>query len=168
MDFILPILPESFDRLVGADSSKPMIEYCQRKYSHAKVSFEMFDVGLMAQQNIHNSEPFDHITSFYCLHWEQNQMRAIKNMYKLLKPGGDMLLAFLAQNPIYDIYLELANDPKWAKYMTDVHRYISPYHQSKDPVEDVRKLLISCGFPENTIELRDKSYVFEGVDALYS
>lgn len=168
MDFLLPILPESFTRLVGSDSSKPMIEYCRKKYSHAKVSFEIFDVGLMAKQMIHNSEPFDHITSFYCLHWEQNQMRAINNLYQLLKPGGDMLLMFLVQHPIYDIYKEMAKDSKWTKYMTDVHRFISPYQYSKDPVEEFRKLLVSGGFSENSIEIRDKSYIFEGVDALKS
>lgn len=165
MDFLLPILPVNFQRLVGSDSSKEMVEYARQHYAHPKVSFEHFDIE-NEHDGFRNAEPFDHITSFDCMQWIHNQERALQHMYKLLKPGGDILLGFLIQNPNFDIYKDMSKDRKWAKYMTNVECYISPYQYSKYPDEKCQKLLLSTGFTENHIEIREKFYIYKGIDAL--
>lgn len=105
VDFLLPILPVNFSRLVGVDLSEEMVKFARQQYPYPRISFEQFDLGMdIEKQQLNGIEPFDHITSFYCLHWVQNQERAVQNMYKLLKPDGDLLLVFLAKNPIFEIY----------------------------------------------------------------
>lgn len=169
IDFLLPILPPNFQRLVGADVSHEMVEFARQHYTQPKVTFEVFDVGIpIEQQSFDNTEPFDHITSFYCLHWVQDQECAARNVYKLLKPGGDMLLAFLAKNPVYDIYKLMSQSEKWATFMTDVDQFISPYHFSEDPVAKFDSLLSSVGFSKRNVELHKISYVFEGYNTLIS
>lgn len=169
IDFLLPILPENFRRLVGVDLSQEMVEFARQQYPHPRISFDHFDLGVdIEKQRIHGIEPFDHITSFYCLHWVQNQERAVQNMFKLLKPDGDVLLVFLAQNPIFDIYKQMSQTKKWAKYMTDVDHFISPYQYSKNPADQFGKLLYANGFTEYSVEIREKFFVFEGVDLLKS
>lgn len=167
-DFLLPNLPDTFQRVVGVDQSEEMVEYAEKQYSNPRVSFKKLDIGIDISLQPFRYEPFDHITSFYCLNWVTNQKCAIRNLYKLLKPGGDMLVGLLAQNPIYDIYKEMAVDSKWSEYMRHVDDFISPYHYSKNPAEEFRKLLSSNGFEENLVEIRDKTYVFGGIDALRS
>jgi hypothetical protein len=39
------------------------------------------------------------------------------NMYELLEPNGDLLLVFLARNPIFTAYERLAAGNKWGRYM---------------------------------------------------
>lgn len=168
MDFILPILPPNFQILVGVDASEEMVEYARRNYSRPRVSFEKLTIGIDIDKQPFRYEPFDHITSFHCLHWVRDQKCAVRNLYKLLKPDGDMLVAFLTHHPIYDIYKKMSQNSKWAKYMTDVNNYISPYQHSMDPVEQFRKLLSSNGFKHNTVEVHEKSYIFEGIDILKS
>lgn len=169
IDFLLPILPENFQRLVGADISAEMVEFARQQYPHPRISFEKFDIGLeIEKQLFRNTETFDHITSFYCLHWVQNQERAIENLYKLLKPDGDMLVVFLAQNPIFEIYKQMSQNKKWAKYMTDVDRFISPYQYSKNPADQFSELLHANGFSNYRVEIREKYFVFEGIDLLKS
>lgn len=169
IDFLLPILPANFQRLVGVDLSEEMVDFARQQYPHPRISFDKFDLGLdIEKQPFHTTEPFDHITSFYCLHWVQNQERAVQNMYKLLKPDGDMLLVFLAQNPIFEIYKQMSLSKKWAKYMTDVDRFISPYQNSKNPADQFGKLLYSSGFTEYSVDIREKFFVFEGIDLLKS
>lgn len=169
MDYLLPILPEKFQRLIGADTSSEMVEYASKHFIYPNVCFEYFDLNVdISKQSLYEAEPFDHITSFYCLHWEQNQVSAIKNMYDLLKPNGDMLLTLLAHHPIYNIYKQMAQNIKWAKYMTDVDRYISPYHFAKNPCEKLRQLLSMNGFIQNCVEIREKFYIFEGINELKS
>lgn len=38
-------------------------------------------------------------------------------MYELLLPGGELLVVFLASNPLFSVYEKLAEDPTWSKYM---------------------------------------------------
>lgn len=169
IDFLLPILPINFQRLVGADISEEMVEFARQQYPDPRISFDKFDLNTdIDKQSICNAEPFDHITSFYCLHWVQNQERAVQNMYKLLKPDGDMLLVFLAKNPIFEIYKQMSLSKNWAKYMTDVDHFISPYQYSKNPADQFGKILYSSGFTEYSVEIREKFFIFEGIDLLKS
>lgn len=169
IDFILPILPVDFERLIGVDLSEQMVGYAREQYPHSKIAFERFDVSIdVDKQLLRNVEPVDHITSFYCLHWVQNQEKAAQNIYKLLKPDGDCLLVFLAQNPIFDIYKQMSQSLKWAKYMHDVDRFISPYQYSKKPADEFGDLLYACGFTDYSVEIREKFFIFEGVDLLKS
>ncbi|XP_017780258.1 PREDICTED: juvenile hormone acid O-methyltransferase-like [Nicrophorus vespilloides] len=71
-------------------------------------------------------EKFDHIFSFYCFHWILDQRQAIKNIFDLLKSGGDILLTFVATCPIYNIYELMASKP-WSFFVKygDVHIAIS-------------------------------------------
>lgn len=168
IDFILPTMPRNFSRLVGVDLSEQMICHARDQYPHTKISFDNMDIGDDIDKYLVNLEPFDHVTSFYCLHWVQNQKKVMQNIYRLLQPDGDCLLAFLANNPIFEVYIRMARNPKWSAYMYDVNSYISPYQYSKAPAEEFRSLLYATGFTEYSVEVREQLYIFEGVDILKS
>lgn len=110
MEIITEVLPTNFERLVGVDFSEEMVRFAREHYSHPCVSFEKLDIGLdLENQTLKDIEPFDHITSFNCLHWvTKRQPATVENMYKLLKPGGDMLLLFVVTHPIYKVFEELS------------------------------------------------------------
>lgn len=38
-------------------------------------------------------------------------------MYDMLQPGGEVLLVFLASNPIFTMYERMAERTEWAEYM---------------------------------------------------
>lgn len=169
MDIVLPILPEKFERLVGCDLSDDMVNYARDKHFHPRTSFEQFDLSVdLETQSTLKKESFDHITSFYCLMWVHNQKTAIKNLYKLLKPGGDLLVAFVAQHPIYDFYKQQSRDIRWAQYMTDVDEFCSPYQHSQDPAEDFHECLLDSGFTDCIVQAREKCYKFNGVPLVRS
>lgn len=95
-EVVLPFLPANFKRLVGADVSKEMVEFCRKTHKHPKLSFEQFNFDQeLEKQPFSNVEPFDHIFSFYCLHFIQNQKLCLQNFYKLLNPGMSDFLAVL-------------------------------------------------------------------------
>lgn len=167
MDFILPLMPLKFSRLVGSDVSEQMVRHARDNFPHTKISFQTMDIAGNLN-DLDTIELYDHITSFYCLHWVENQRQALGNIYDLLNVNGDCLVAFLASNPIFEIYKELAKSMKWAKYMNDVNRFISPYQYSKNPVEEFGKMLGLAGFAEHTVVVRDKLFVYDGLDILKS
>ncbi|XP_037052031.1 juvenile hormone acid O-methyltransferase-like [Bradysia coprophila] len=149
----------------GCDLSAEMVNYARNKHSQPKMSFEQFDLSIDRElQSTMKGMDFDHITSFYCLMWIHDQQIAARNLYKLLKPGGDMLVVFLAQHPMYDYYKKQSFDDRWSEYMDDADEYISPYQYSNDPAADFRNHLTDAGFRECRVEAREKCYVFNGVE----
>ena len=38
-------------------------------------------------------------------------------MFQILRPEGEMLLVFLASNPIFTMYERMAEKTEWAEYM---------------------------------------------------
>ncbi|XP_031620775.1 juvenile hormone acid O-methyltransferase-like [Contarinia nasturtii] len=166
IDFILPILPKNFKRLVAVDLSNDMIQYARENYILPNIFFNQFDLGTdVDKQSLREIEKFDHITSFFCLNWVKNQQTAVRNFYKLLKPGGDFLVLFVAYHPIYDFYKKQSKSKRWSEYMADVDEFISPYQYSENPAIEFRDLLTECGFSKVNVETLEKCYTFNGSEA---
>ena len=57
--------------------------------------------------------------------------RAFRNIYNLLNEDGELFTIFLAGAPVFDVYRVLARNNKWSKWLQDVDRFVSPYHDIK-------------------------------------
>lgn len=167
MDFVYPLLPKSYEQIVGTDISSKMVGYANNCYQrYARTQFQVLDIGCERLPDQLRGR-FDHVTSFYCLHWVQNLPAALNNIYDLLKnEGGDCLLAFLATNPVYEVYKILHTNEKWAAYMQDVEQFISPLHYSLDPAQKFTQLLDEAGFHYKNVEVRSEVFIYEGVHTL--
>lgn len=167
VDILMPILPMNFSRLVGVDISKAMLEYARKTQIHPKLSFEQFDLCTdLENQSLSCIEPFDHIFSFYTVHRIPDKEKCIKNFHKLLAPNGDMLLVFVANHPIYDVYKEQSCDNKWASYLTDLDKIMPQHQYSTNAEKEFRHLLSNCGFTHYDVWIRDKSFRFESANAM--
>lgn len=167
IDYILPLLPLNFSRIVGVDPSDEMLQYARENFQRSKVVYRKLDIGVpLLPFNL--NERFDHITSFFCLHFVEDQEMAMKNIYNLLLPGGDCLLGFLPASPFLEIFKRMSLMSKWSPYMPDVERYKFRYQYSETPDEDLKKLLRKAGFEECQVTLLHKHYVYEGNEALKS
>lgn len=160
MDLILPQLPSNFRRLIGCDISDEMIKYAQQHYGHPNVIFDQLDIGGSVDEFLNKFGTSDHIVSFFCLHWVQNQKAAMKNITKLLTPNGDCLLLFVISCDIFKVFNEMAKGSQWSQYMKDVNRFTSPYLDSVNPTDDLRVLLQSVGFTCCDIQTREVSHTY--------
>lgn len=91
---------------------------------------------------------------------------ALKNLFNVLKPGGDMLISFLATNPIFTIYENMSKNNKWKPYMQNIKRYISPYHHSENPVQEFSEIVVDTGFECHLCKTIDRSYTFPNFTVL--
>jgi juvenile hormone-III synthase len=64
-------LPENFERLLGCDVNKNMVEFANAHHSDDKTSFCVLDIGGTVPQDMRSA--FHHVFSFYALHWIQDQ-----------------------------------------------------------------------------------------------
>lgn len=173
-DIILPFLPSTFSKIVGADISEEMIEYAKSKYVHPKLQFcliniEDTNINKYFPKNDYGAAGFDHIISSFCLHWVENQKQALKNIYNLLNPNGDCLLIIAGRIDTYDTYPKLAKMEKWSKYMQDYKKHISPYHYVDNLKEEHIKFLQFGGFTNYKVDiLEGRSHKIRGLTNIKS
>lgn len=159
-DILLPFLPPKFERLVGVDISTKMIDYARQTYAHPKLSIQHFnmDMELDGQPLSESIQSFDHIFSSYCLMWILKPKICLENFYKLLKPGGDILLLFTPRSQPRDIYKDQKENSEWGKYIPDMNNLISPYQYWENPAEEFEKLLKQTGFKNCDVRMYEKGY----------
>ncbi|XP_015516847.2 juvenile hormone acid O-methyltransferase [Neodiprion lecontei] len=165
MDFILPKLNPNAT-IVCSDISEAVVKFGKDTYrGNSRVNFVKLDIQTPnLSRNLVGQ--FDHVTSFYCLHWCQDMRQVFDNIYNLLQPGGTSLLVFAANHPSLDAYKVLAATTCYKPYMTDADRYIPFYQHTDQQRKTLKTLLKEVGFEVCHCSRREKSYVFDKLEEL--
>lgn len=166
MELLLPLLPETYDRVVASDIAPVMIENAKNFYNpleSGRISFEILDIDSVEDTNRFSSKhkPFDHITSINCLQYSNNQRQTFTNIYELLKPDGDCFIMLVANNPLYDFFLAQSEKDNYKDRLSHVKDIISPYQNSKDTEAQVRTILQPIGFKTIKVEVLHSTYQLE-------
>ncbi|KAF6208554.1 hypothetical protein GE061_017012 [Apolygus lucorum] len=152
-------------KLIGGDISREMVEYATSNFKSDQIMYRILDIENVSWET-ELEKSYHKIFSFYCFHWIQNQKLAVKNLFRLLKPDGQLFLVFLSKSAVFELYKHLKKNPNWAPYMQDVDNYISIYHNSLDPAEEFKQLLVNHGFTDVKVINQWKSYHFDSLDQL--
>jgi juvenile hormone acid methyltransferase len=155
-DILIPKLPPNFKRLTCVDVCQDMLLYARDRCNNSKLEFVLLDIGSTLPESFH--QQFDHIFSFYCLHWVPEQKQAMGNLFDMLRPGGAMLLSLAPNHWIFDIHEKMAESTKWRRYMDDIQTYSLPYRHCANPAKKMERHLKESGFTEYVCELVDRSY----------
>ncbi|KAL1489692.1 hypothetical protein ABEB36_013632 [Hypothenemus hampei] len=157
-EILLPKLPKSVSKLEATDMNEKMIKVAKKKYKNTK-RIEFFKLDINDRDTCDQfSCKFDHIFSFFCFHWIHDQRKAFKNIYTLLKPGGDFLLSLIGSSLIYDMYENLSKYKEWSKYFKK--EMISPYHRCNDVKEIIEQLLKDTGFDDYLCVVKENHYTY--------
>lgn len=148
-------LPSSM--IVGCDVSEEMILFANRQYP----SQEYPNLRFIEKDacNLNFYQQFDRIISINCLHWIQNQQRALEEMRASLIPGG---LALIVASPksshddLQDLCPKIMYSSKWAAYFQDFKGVHSFYTQ-----EEYRQMLTKANFSIVKMQERVREVVFD-------
>lgn len=162
IECVLPILSSKFERLIGVDISENMINHARQKYSLPKIEFKQFDI---AEDDCKHLPRFDHIVSFNCFNWIENQRATLQNIYNILKPGGDCLLMFSINASIFDAYEQMSRDPNWSKYLEKVN---TPYQMPKNSKAEFERLLNESKFSSYRVDVRFKEIEYDDINNIKS
>lgn len=156
-DFILPALPKSAS-LTAIDKAADAIHYANEHYGNSsQVTFRQMDI---VSPDPSFSQTFDHIFSFYCLHFIGEQEVALGNIYKMLKFGGDFFFTCAVQCDLFKIIDILSGTEKWAPYTSDYKKYMSPYQHSKEPDHDLEQILLKVGFDVSFVRSEPREHYY--------
>ncbi|XP_028133148.1 juvenile hormone acid O-methyltransferase [Diabrotica virgifera virgifera] len=156
-----PFLPSRYKEFVAMDISEAMLEYAKNNINLPNARFVQCDVG---SEEIDDEfiEKFDHIFSFYCIHMIENISEAFKNLYKMLKPGGQMFLTVMEYSLADMAFHKLSEVPRWEKY--GKRTTVSPFYYSESPKEEYIKLLQTAGFKNYVLETERIDFELGGED----
>ncbi|KAF5290682.1 hypothetical protein FQR65_LT01972 [Abscondita terminalis] len=96
---------------------------------------------------------FDHVFSLWCLQWVSDQLNLYKNIYGIMKPGGDLLAYYPAKSELYEVYRKVWHKSIYSEHIKDFSGMESYFHKSRNPVEDLKSLLKEVGFDVRLCEL---------------
>ncbi|KAF9407855.1 hypothetical protein HW555_012265 [Spodoptera exigua] len=157
-------IPTDF-KLLGCDISEKMVNFANDHHCNEQTSFTVLDIAGDVPEGMKGK--FDHVFSFYALHWILDQERAFRNIYDLLSKDGECFTIFVAGAPLFDLYRILSRNNKWSTLLKDVEKYISPYHDSQDPAKEMKKLLDKIGFIDYKVDCKNMVYVYENFSSLW-
>ncbi|KAL6262963.1 hypothetical protein P5V15_005751 [Pogonomyrmex californicus] len=145
--------------VIGTDISESMIEYANRMSSvKNRLKYEVLNIDTKQLPNQYISE-FDLIISLHTLHWCNDIRQAFKNIYRMLRSNGTMLVLFVASEDIFKILDIMAQDKDYAPYMSDIQKYTWPFQNSVNPRSELKELLEEIGFTIIHCSLRETHFV---------
>ena len=132
-------------RVIGIDFSSSMIKAAKESFV-ANLSFEIADAT-----NFSFNQKFDCVTSFFVLHWIENQSAVLKNIKRALKPNGKTIIIMAAvqeHSPIGLAFTNLEREGSWNLAIEN-----SPKRHFPKSAKDFEKLLDRTGFKNKKIEV---------------
>ena len=85
-------------KIHGIDISANMINLCKKRFSEAKISFELSDVLAYSHSN-----SYDLIASSSTLHWTNDLLFTLKKIYENLKPNKFFVLGMMLKGTLHEI-----------------------------------------------------------------
>ncbi|KAK4872382.1 hypothetical protein RN001_014411 [Aquatica leii] len=141
---LLPLLPASLKKIIGVDLSFENLEYARIHHQKdPRISYEQLDILTDALPTEY-LEAFDLIISLSCFHFVGDHRKALKNIYKMLKPGGKVLISYLGKSVLPSMYQHVYDNPKWSQYMSNFKNAI--YTSKSEKASE--QLLEEVGFKQ--------------------
>ncbi|KAF5299233.1 hypothetical protein FQA39_LY02406 [Lamprigera yunnana] len=145
-DLLYPLLPNTTKKFIGIDISPKMIEFANHNYrKSSKIKFSVMDIVTDNIPENYKAE-FDHIISLYCLHFVNDHRKALLNMHTMLKPGGNVLLNFMANRVFMDIYKRMAEMTEWKTHFQKLKEIEPPTEYCDNSKIYYEGLLREIGF----------------------
>ena len=142
--------------IIGIDSSKSMIETAKKHHKGPKFQHRSYT-------EITEEKEFDVITSFSMLHFVEDKDAFLNFVFKALKPGGLLYLAFPVEgsaNRIGNALLCVAN--RWGG---DIQKMGLGCHLVK--ADDFKNMLSNAGFKVEHFDVTQKKQVFPNRQTMF-
>lgn len=155
VEVLLPAFKGKFAKCFGTDLSQEMIEFAGKKYGDQKnLQFLQMDI-MEVDEFLGKFGQVDHVVSTFLIHYLPDQETGLKNIFKLLKPGGDLFSVHIFRMGVFATYEHMDQNAKWNKYFDNLKQFVPASQKSKKPVEDFRGQLEVCGFTDVVVEIME-------------
>lgn len=132
------------DEIIAIDPEEKNIEEAITFNQYPKVNYVVADIGDWSTLEYWEGK-VSHMVSLRHLNFVLNQKIAFKNMFSLLKPGGEAALLIPVASYIYEVIRRVKEKPKWKPYFIDT--ILIPESHARDwQVQEYEEMLKKAGF----------------------
>lgn len=133
VEYLLPSLPAWCEKLVAVDNSESMLTFARENKPHPKVEYKRLDIAVDEDVGrfCKSEGCFEMVYSFGTLHWIGDQKQALRNIEKLMAPGGECFVTFSGSMILFDIITTAMESPRWEKFSVQI-RHIVPVTNGMD------------------------------------
>lgn len=164
MGIILPFFDGKFSKAFGTDVTEEMVGHCKKKYASEKnVEFLVLDI-LGDDDFAKKHGEVNHAVSTFVIHWLPDQPKGLRNIFNLLKPGGDFFTVHNHSSSSYEILKYMDKNEKWNKYFDNITQYIPFSQLSEQPEKDLRDMMEAAGFVDVMIDVVYQDMVKDSYD----
>ncbi|GJQ87695.1 putative juvenile hormone acid methyltransferase [Trypoxylus dichotomus] len=129
-------------KLIAIDKLDSMIEYAKSFNKNESIDFVTMDIK--DQNSIEKMKGcFDHIFTFYTIHWITDSRSLMRNFYDILKPSGQVFISIMVNSAVHESFRRLSKKGVWCKYVP-VEQIFADY--TNDPVKYVTTIMQDAGF----------------------
>ncbi|XP_077486174.1 juvenile hormone acid O-methyltransferase-like [Amblyomma americanum] len=156
-------------RIVAVDRSDLLLDYAREHASHPAIIYDHLDIETDDPQPLLDKYgQFDRIYSFLALQCVRDLERAYRNMFRLLKDGGECALVTLTGSVITDVMYQLSCMKQWKAYVPDPTKIYSDrfffeppivgeevVKAEKNALEEAGLTLVSCSVYDSQWKMSD-------------
>ncbi|XP_054922820.2 uncharacterized protein [Dermacentor andersoni] len=133
---LLPRL-QPFARVVSTDISEDMILYAQSHHKAPKVCFEVLDIENGDVQFIIDKYGlFNRVFSFLTFHYIWDLHKAYHNISRLLKDGGECVVAYFTRTGVTDVWHRIYQKEEWRSHIPDLSSMFAGRYCFDEPVDE--------------------------------
>ncbi|KAL1481466.1 hypothetical protein MTO96_034458 [Rhipicephalus appendiculatus] len=133
---LLAVCPPTLKRLVSTDNSQAMVDHARTAHAHPKIGYRLLDISRDddVSRFIAEEGRFQRVYSFLALHLIKDKAAALKNVERLLTPGGECLVIWKASiNMQKRLHRALLESESWARYHDILSIVSSPLQCCGEP-----------------------------------
>ncbi|XP_077484639.1 uncharacterized protein LOC144094596 [Amblyomma americanum] len=116
-NYLLPLCPPSMERLVAADCSQAMLDHASRKHAHPKIVHRLVDISSDEAVSAFAEREglFERVCCFLLLHWIRDKVAVLRNIERLIAPGGQCLVVFCTKVAPQQLMRAMLESGKWVR-----------------------------------------------------
>ncbi|GIY31350.1 juvenile hormone acid O-methyltransferase [Caerostris darwini] len=150
-------------RLVGVDISEGMIHLAKILNPHPKIEFMVADISDESTLECWERN-FNKVISTWCFHFIKDQNAAFRNIYNLLRPGGEAAVLFEVSSPYHACYEHIIRSPKWNHLFKNLMDEYSELCVKNFEETYYKQLLQQLGFAVILCKRKPKNFTFQTDD----
>ncbi|GJQ69876.1 putative juvenile hormone acid methyltransferase, partial [Trypoxylus dichotomus] len=146
-------------KLVAIDKLDGMTEYARSLNKNKAIDFVTMDI--MDQENIKKIKGcFDHVFTFYSIHWIPDNRSLVKNFYEMLKSHGQVFITIMVNTPFHESFRRLSKHGAWSKYVP-VEEMFCDY--TDDSVKYFTTIMEEAGFQVDLCKRNQNFDIIENI-----
>lgn len=169
-EVIYPFLKDKCSQIYAIDMSSEMLDYCRERHStlDKDVQVNYWQMNVKREEDVNEfvdkNQPVDHVIASFLLHWLVDEEQGLRNIFKLLKPGGDFFSVHFHSTITFYMHEHIQRSVKWGQYFKDLDEHTPRSTTENHSEVELKETMNRCGFIDVMVNLKRSTWTISAED----